>query len=96
MKNWEISWILKKVTYSNVSYKYDQGIYLTLLIFWTCTFLGRLVTGLVREFLEFFSLEYSLAVFDPESNFVSCWIEKILQKYVVSLSDYMELQEYQM
>ena len=30
------------------------------------------MTGLVREFLEFFSLEYSLAVFDPESNFVSC------------------------
>ena len=34
-------------------------------------FLGRLVTGLVKEFLEFFGLEYSLAVFDPESNFVS-------------------------
>ena len=34
-------------------------------------FLGRLVTGLVREFLEFFDLEYSLAVFEPESNFVS-------------------------
>jgi hypothetical protein len=33
--------------------------------------LGRLVTGLVREFLEFFDLEYSLAVFDPESDFVS-------------------------
>ncbi|CAB3978857.1 FGFR1 oncogene partner [Paramuricea clavata] len=30
---------------------------------------GRLVTGLVREFLEFFGLEYSLAVFDPESSF---------------------------
>ena len=30
---------------------------------------GRLVTGMVREFLEFFGLEYSLAVFDPESNF---------------------------
>ena len=36
--------------------------------------LGRLVTGLVREFLEFFDLEYSLAVFDPESNFVSIYI----------------------
>ena len=29
------------------------------------------MTGLVREFLEFFGLEYSLAVFDPESSFVS-------------------------
>ncbi|XP_028413920.1 FGFR1 oncogene partner-like [Dendronephthya gigantea] len=30
---------------------------------------GRLVTGLVKEFLEFFGLEYSLAVFDPETGF---------------------------
>ena len=29
-------------------------------------FSGRLITGLVREFLEFFSLDYTLAVFDPE------------------------------
>ena len=29
---------------------------------------GRLVAGLVREFLEFFDLNYSLAVFDPETN----------------------------
>ena len=33
------------------------------------------MTGLVREFLEFFGLEYSLAVFDPESSFVSIYIE---------------------
>ncbi len=39
--------------------------------------LGRLVTGLVREFLEFFDLEYSLAVFDPESNFVSIYMIQI-------------------
>ena len=31
------------------------------------------MTGLVREFLEFFGLEYSLAVFDPESSFVSIY-----------------------
>ncbi|XP_046849689.1 centrosomal protein 43-like [Xenia sp. Carnegie-2017] len=30
---------------------------------------GKLITGLVREFLEFFNLDYTLAVFDPESNF---------------------------
>ena len=29
---------------------------------------GRLVAGLVREFLEFFDLNYTLAVFDPETN----------------------------
>ena len=29
---------------------------------------GRLVASLVREFLEFFDLNYSLAVFDPETN----------------------------
>ena len=40
-------------------------------IYLETNYLGRLVTGLVREFLEFFDLEYSLAVFDPESNFVS-------------------------
>ena len=29
---------------------------------------GRLVASLVREFLEFFNLDYTLAVFDPETN----------------------------
>ena len=29
---------------------------------------GRLVASLVREFLQFFGLEFSLAVFDPETN----------------------------
>lgn len=37
-----------------------------------CSFLsttnGRLVASLVREFLEFFGLDFSLAVFDPETN----------------------------
>ena len=35
------------------------------------SFLGCLVTGLVREFLEYFDLDFTIAVFDPESNFVS-------------------------
>ncbi|XP_067051696.1 centrosomal protein 43-like isoform X2 [Acropora muricata] len=30
---------------------------------------GCLVTGLVREFLEYFDLDFTIAVFDPESNF---------------------------
>lgn len=30
---------------------------------------GRLVTGLVREFLEYFELDFTIAVFDPETNF---------------------------
>ena len=34
-------------------------------------FTGRLVTGLVREFLEYFELDFTIAVFDPETNFVS-------------------------
>ncbi|KAI6659983.1 FGFR1 oncogene partner-like [Oopsacas minuta] len=29
---------------------------------------GELVLGLIREFLQFYELEYSLAVFEPESN----------------------------
>ena len=29
---------------------------------------GRLVASLVREFLDFFDLDYTLAVFDPETN----------------------------
>jgi len=29
---------------------------------------GRLIASLVREFLEFFSLDFTLAVFDPETN----------------------------
>lgn len=29
------------------------------------------MTGLVREFLEYFDLDFSIAVFDPETNFVS-------------------------
>ena len=31
---------------------------------------GRMVTSLVREFLQFFDLEYTLAVFDPEIGLV--------------------------
>ena len=34
-------------------------------------FKGQVVTGLVREFMEFFELDFSLAVFDPETGFVS-------------------------
>lgn len=30
---------------------------------------GCLVTGLVREFLEYFDLDFTIAVFDPETNF---------------------------
>ena len=32
---------------------------------------GQTVTGLVREFMEFFDLDFSCAVFDPETNVVS-------------------------
>ena len=31
---------------------------------------GRMVTSLVREFLQFFDVEYTLAVFDPEIGLV--------------------------
>jgi len=34
-------------------------------------FSGRLAISVVREFLEFFKMDYSLMVFDPESEFVS-------------------------
>ena len=32
---------------------------------------GQLTAGLVREFLEFFELDFTCSVFDPESNVVS-------------------------
>lgn len=32
---------------------------------------GRMVVGLVREFLEHFNLEFTTAVFEPETNSVS-------------------------
>ena len=32
---------------------------------------GKLVTALVREFLDYFELEYTSSVFDPETNAVS-------------------------
>jgi hypothetical protein len=51
--------------------------------------LGRLVTGLVREFLEFFDLEYSLAVFDPESDFV-CTVYDVM--FVCLLKRYAQNQ----
>ena len=40
------------------------------------SFLGRSVAGLVKEFLQFFDLDYTLAVFDAECSLVSiswCW-----------------------
>lgn len=51
------------------SLKFDMFVWciLTLLIF----FLGRLVAGLVAEFLRFFNLDFTLAVFQPESSTVS-------------------------
>ena len=32
---------------------------------------GKVVTALVREFLDYFELEYTRSVFDPETNAVS-------------------------
>lgn len=40
-------------------------------LYYTLYTVGRLVTGLVREFLEYFELDFTIAVFDPETNFVS-------------------------
>ena len=34
--------------------------------------------GLVREFLEHFNMEFTLAVFDPESNIVSIYLYVLL------------------
>lgn len=44
----------------------DVSYIFTLLI----SFLGRLVAGLVAEFLRFFNLDFTLAVFQPESSTV--------------------------
>ena len=38
---------------------------------WHAITTGRAVAGLVREFLEFFSLDYTASVFDPETGSVS-------------------------
>ena len=36
-----------------------------------CVCVGRQAVALVREFLEFFQLDFTTAVFDPETNAVS-------------------------
>ncbi len=41
---------------------------------------GKIATGLVREFLEFFELEFTCAVFDPETNAVG--LSDSLSKYL--------------
>ena len=38
---------------------------------------GRLVTALVKEFLEYFNLEFTLAVLDPEAGCVSTCIAQM-------------------
>jgi len=38
---------------------------------WACFLSGSQAVSLVREFLQFFNLEYTLAVFDPEVGCVS-------------------------
>ena len=35
---------------------------------------GQLTVGLVREFLEFFELDFTCSVFDPESSAVSVYV----------------------
>ena len=42
-----------------------------------CGVSGCQAVSLVREFLQFFSLEYTLAVFDPEVGCVSAMISVI-------------------
>ena len=42
-----------------------------LLITGLCCNAGKIVTALVREFLDYFELEYTRSVFDPETNAVS-------------------------
>ena len=43
-------------------------------------YIGRVVTALVREFLDYFELEYTRSVFDPETNAVSCTLYTFLSK----------------
>ena len=58
------------------------------LLFFFCSS-GRLVTGLVREFLEYFDLDFSIAVFDPETNFVS---DSLLNKTMFFMLDTTKLK----
>ena len=48
---------------------------------------GRQAVALVREFLEFFELDFTTAVFDPETNAVSVCVES--EKWVVSTTHNM-------
>ena len=52
-------------------YMYTTPVEVCILYFLSLCLSGRLITGLVREFLEYFDLDFSIAVFDPETNFVS-------------------------
>jgi hypothetical protein len=47
--------------------------------------LGQLTVGLVREFLEFFELDFTCSVFDPETNALSSYTGR------KSLADQMNL-----
>ena len=42
------------------------------------SYIGQTVVGLVREFLDFFNLEFTQAVFEPESGCVSKLIDHLV------------------
>ena len=45
---------------------------------------GQMTAGLVREFLEFFELDFTCSVFDPETNVV--WVSVYLSYSFISVS----------
>lgn len=55
---------------------------------------GRLVTGLVREFLEYFDLDFSIAVFDPETNFVSDSLLNKMTFFMLDTSKFKSVLKY--
>lgn len=55
---------------------------------------GRLVTGLVREFLEYFDLDFSIAVFDPETNFVSISLLNKMMSFMLDTSKFKSVLKY--
>lgn len=55
---------------------------------------GRLVTGLVREFLEYFDLDFSIAVFDPETNFVSDSLLNKMMFFMLDTSKFKSVLKY--
>lgn len=79
-----LSWTSTDASSANVLYQQMKK--KKTVCFLTILSSGRMVTSLVREFLQFFDLEYTLTVFEPEIGFVSIFARSLFCARNVFLS----------